>query len=307
MGCCFSAPSTGSVNIITKFGKYQRTDQPGLKLVSCCTGSCVAGNVSLRLQALQVLCETKTKDNVFIHVEVSIQYQVIDPTKFFYRLTYPESQMQSYVFDVIRALVPRIELDDVFITKDEIAHAIQAQLSVPMREFGIEIVSSPVTDIDPDKHVKAAMNEIVRTDRLKQAAENEGEALRIRTVKAAEADAERIRIQAAAEAESTYLQGEGMARQRHAIISGMRKDVVEFSNDVNAISPQTVIEIVLATQYFNTMRDLGTHSNSTTVFVPSTPSAIHDLTSQIRNGFMQADALSTSKSSKQVFDNRSEL
>merc|ERR1719261_811238 len=169
----------------------------------------------MRLQQMEVTCDTKTKDNVFVLIRVAVQYQVNDDEESIknahYRLTNPKQQIESYVFDVVRSSVPKIDLDDVFTTKEEIAHSIQEQLCKSMESFGFAILASPITDINPDDQVKRAMNEINKQRRLRVAAEDEGEAVKIRAIKEAEAVASRTEIQAKADAEAKYLAGQGIA------------------------------------------------------------------------------------------------
>lgn len=183
----------------------------------------IVGRLSLRIQQLDVLCETKTKDNVFVHVSVAVQYRVLEEGAYaaYYRLTDPRGQIQSYVFDVVRSTVPRMELDEAFASKDEIADQVLAQLKDVMNEYGYEILNTLVTDMAPDRKVKASMNEINASKRLKEAAAHKAEADKIKLTKAAEA-----------EAESRYLSGLGVARQRKAIVQGLQESVTEFSNEV---------------------------------------------------------------------------
>lgn len=177
---------------------------------------------------------------------------------------------------------------DVFVSKNELSEAVEKELSENFESFGIEILSTPITDLDPASGVKAAMNEIVRMERLKVAATDESEAQKIRLVKAAEAEGESTRIQAAAEAEATYLAGVGMARQRHAILEGMKSDVEEWRS-VPGIDAQNVIALMLQTQYYNTLREIGEGSQST-VFVPNAPSAVANTTDQIRDAMIMSNA-----------------
>lgn len=183
----------------------------------------IPGRLSLRIQQLDVLCETKTKDNVFIRVTVSVQYHVIQENAYeaFYRLSDPRGQIQSYVFDVVRSTVPKLELDEAFASKDEIASSVLTQLQNVMREYGYSIKNTLVTDLSPDEKVKASMNEINASRRLKEAASHKAEADKTKQVKAAEA-----------EAEARYLSGLGVARQRKAIVEGLQTSVSEFSDEV---------------------------------------------------------------------------
>merc|ERR1719393_435259 len=211
----------------------------------------------MRLQQMEVSCETKTKDNVFVLIRVAVQYQVNDDVESIknahYRLTNPKQQIESYVFDVVRSSVPKIELDDVFTTKEEIAQNIKHELTTAMTSFGYTILASPITDIDPDKEVKRAMNDINKAKRLRVAAQDEGEAVKIRAVKEAEAEAARTEIQAKA--------------------------------DVDA---KTVMDLMIVTQYFDMMRDVGAHSKTNAVFLNHSPGALEDLAQAVQKGFMAA-------------------
>lgn len=270
--------------VVEQCGKYSRVLHPGPNFVCCCIGEYVAGSVSLRVDQLDVQCETKTKDNVFVHVLVSVQYEVPQEQTYeaFYKLTNPRAQITSYVFDVVRSTVPKIILDDVFDSKDEIAQAVKQELSKTMPGYGYSILQTLVTDISPDLRVKNAMNEINAAQRTRQAATDKAEAEKILVVKAAEADAE-----------SKYLQGVGISRQRQAIIGGLQESVVKFTDQVGGITPKDVLELMMMTQYFDMMKDIGEKSGGTCIFVPHTPGVVGEIGSQIRNSFLQAAAPKT--------------
>lgn len=197
----------------------------------------------------------------------------------FYRLTNPLEQIRAYVFDVVRSTVPKINLDDVFDQKDEIAKAVKSDLAQTMPSYGYHILQTLVTDIEPDSRVKSAMNEINAAQRQRVAAADKAEAEKILVVKAAEADAE-----------SKYLAGVGISRQRQAIVNGLRDSVQAFTREISDVSPRDVLEIMMMTQYFDMMKDVGSNSKTSTVFVPNTPGAVSDVSSQIRNAFLQAGA-----------------
>lgn len=281
MGLCYSCVDQGTVQIIERFGKFSRIGYPGFNCVCCLIGEFVAGKLNMRIQQLDVQCETKTKDNVFVNIVVSVQYQVQRETVYdaFYKLTDSVSQIKSYVFDVVRATVPKMNLDDVFTSKEEIASDVKSELTKSMGSFGYIIIQALVTDIEPAAKVKEAMNEINAATRLRQAAYEKAEAEKVRTVKAAEADAE-----------SKFLAGQGIARQRQAIVSGLRDSVLQFSSDVHGISNREVMEMMMITQYFDTLKDVGTTGRSSAIFLPHQPSAVADVTEQVRNGFFQASA-----------------
>jgi regulator of protease activity HflC (stomatin/prohibitin superfamily) len=271
-----------SVAIIQRFGKFVRVANSGLNLKAPWI-DWVAGTVNLRVQQLDVRVETKTEDNVFVHIVVSVQY-FVQPEKAyeaFYKLNDPQKQITSFVFDVVRARVPKIKLDDVFDKKDEIADAVRNELSETMDDFGYGILKALVTDIDPDSKVKESMNEINAAQRLRVAATEKGEADRILKVKAAEA-----------EAQSKALQGKGIADQRKAIVDGLKTSVSEFQNSVKGSSAQDVMNLVLMTQYFDTLKELGNASRTNTILIPHSPGTLTDLSAQIRNAMITANQVS---------------
>lgn len=261
--------------IIQRLGKFQRVAGAGAHFKTPLEQ--VAGFVNLRVQQLDVKVETKTEDNVFVHVVVAVQYFVL-PDKIyeaFYKLDDPRKQITSFVFDVVRARVPRMKLDDVFERKDDVANAVKEELQEVMTDFGYDILKALVTDIDPDAKVKEAMNEINSAQRMRVAATEKGEAERILKVKAAEA-----------EAQSKALSGKGIADQRRAIIDGLRESVDEFQKTVPGASPQDVMSIVLMTQYFDMLKELGASSQNNTILVPHSPGTVADLGEQIRNAML---------------------
>lgn len=236
----------------------------------------------MRIQQLDVSVETKTRDNVFVNIVVSVQYQVLKENVYdaFYKLTDSTSQIRSYVFDVVRSTVPKMNLDDVFTSKEEIAMDIKNELTKSMGSFGFAIVQTLVTDIEPARKVKDAMNEINAATRLRAAAVEKAEAEKITVVKAAEA-----------EAEAKFLAGQGIARQRQAIVAGLRESVVEFSSQVSNINNQEILSMMLMTQYFDTLKDVGTSAHNGTIFLPHQPGTIGDIASQIRDGMLQASSM----------------
>ncbi|CAO2175538.1 unnamed protein product [Urochloa humidicola] len=268
-----------TVAIKESFGKFDEILGPGCHFLPWCIGKQIAGYLSLRVQQLDVRCETKTKDNVFVNVVASVQYRALadKASDAFYRLTNTREQIQSYVFDVIRASVPKMNLDDAFEQKNEIAKAVEDELEKAMSMYGYEIVQTLIVDIEPDEHVKRAMNEINAAARLRVAANEKAEAEKILQIKRAEGDAE-----------SKYLAGLGIARQRQAIVDGLRDSVLAFSENVPGTSAKDVMDMVLVTQYFDTMKEIGASSKSSSVFIPHGPGAVKDITSQIRDGQLQA-------------------
>jgi regulator of protease activity HflC (stomatin/prohibitin superfamily) len=267
-----------TVAIKETFGKFDAILEPGCHCLPWCIGQQVAGYLSLRVQQLDVRCETKTKDNVFVNVVASVQYRALadKASDAFYRLSNTREQIQSYVFDVIRASVPKMILDDVFEQKNEIAKAVENELEKAMSAYGYEIVQTLIVDIEPDEHVKRAMNEINAAARMRLAATEKAEAEKILQIKRAEGDAE-----------SKYLAGLGIARQRQAIVDGLRDSVLAFSENVPGTSSKDVMDMVLVTQYFDTMKDIGASSKSSAVFIPHGPGAVRDIAAQIRDGQLQ--------------------
>lgn len=270
-----------SIAVIERFGKYVRMASPGLNFKIPLIDR-IPGKVSLRIQQLDVKAETKTKDNVFVTVIVSVQYFIL-PNKVyeaFYKLNNPAVQINSYVFDTIRARVPKITLDELFEKKEEIAMAVKEELNETMVDFGFEILNSLVTDIEPDLKVKEAMNEINAAQRLRVAASEKGEAEKIIKVKAAEA-----------EAESKALQGKGIANQRMAIIEGLKESVDDFQKSIPGSSAQDVMNLVLMTQYFDTLKEIGADSKTNTLLIPHGPGAIQSLSDQLREAMITANSV----------------
>lgn len=264
--------------IVQRLGKFIRVAHAGLNFKTPLEA--VAGRINLRVQQLDVEVETKTRDNVFVKVMVSVQYFVLPDKIFeaFYKLNNAERQITSFVFDVVRARVPGIKLDDVFEKKDDIANAVKTELAEVMDDFGYGIVKTLVTDIDPDAMVKQAMNEINAAQRMRVAAEEKGEADKILKVKAAQA-----------EAEAKALSGKGIADQRRAIVDGLRESVDEFQKSIPGASPQDVMNVVLMTQYFDMLKELGATSQNNTILVPHSPSTVSDLAGQIRDSMIVAN------------------
>ncbi len=263
-------------DIIERFGKYHRLAGPGIHFKIPIIDR-VAARMNLKVQQLDVSVETKSKDNVFVNMITAVQFKVMPEKVYeaFYQLDDPYNQIESYVFDVVRAEVPKIILDDVFEKKDMIAKAVNAELSQTMEEFGFNIIKSLITDIQPDAGVKAAMNEINAAQRDRVAAEEKGEANKILKVKDAEADAE-----------SKRLSGKGIADQRTAIIEGLRESVENFQTAVQDSSSQEVMTLVLLTQYFDTLKDISASSVTNTILMPHSPGAMKDIESQMRDAII---------------------
>ena len=249
------------VGIIERFGKFHSVRQSGLQLKIPIVDK-LAGKLSLKIQQLDVIVETKTKDDVFVKIKVSVQYKVIKEKVYdaFYKLDFPHEQITSYVFDVVRAEVPKMILDDVFLRKDDVAIAVKTELNEAMIEYGYDIIKTLVTDIDPDQQVKEAMNRINASEREKVAAQFEGDAARILIVEKAKA-----------EAESKRLQGQGIADQRREIARGLEESV-EVLNKVG-INSQEASALIVVTQHYDTLQSIGSETNSNLILLPNSPQA----------------------------------
>ncbi|MDY0780477.1 SPFH domain-containing protein [Tenacibaculum sp. IB213877] len=247
--------------VMERFGKFHSIRQSGLHIKIPLVDR-IAGKLSLKIQQLDVIVETKTLDDVFVRLKVSVQYKVIKDKVYdaFYKLDYPHDQITSYVFDVVRAEVPKMKLDDVFVKKDDIAIAVKTELNDAMIEYGYDIIKTLVTDIDPDAQVKAAMNRINAAEREKIAAQYEGDAQRILIVEKAKA-----------EAESKRLQGQGIADQRREIARGLEESV-EVLNKVG-INSQEASALIVVTQHYDTLQAIGEETNSNLILLPNSPQA----------------------------------
>ncbi|KAL7183948.1 hypothetical protein ACSBR2_026174 [Camellia fascicularis] len=268
-----------NIGVVESWGRFQKLAQPGFHFFNPFAGECLAGVLSTRISSLDVRIETKTKDNVFVQLLCSIQYRVIkeNADDAFYELQNPKEQIQAYVFDVVRAHVPRMTLDELFEQKGDVAQAVLEELEKVMGAYGYNIEHILMVDIIPDPSVRKAMNEINAAQRLQLASVYKGEAEKILQVKKAEA-----------EAEAKYLGGVGVARQRQAITDGLRENILNFSHKVEGTSAKEVMDLIMITQYFDTIKDLGNSSKNTTVFIPHGPGHGRDIGDQIRNGMMEA-------------------
>ena len=265
--------------VIERFGKFMSIRSSGLQLKIPIIDR-IAGRVNLKIQQLDVLIETKTKDNVFIKMKVSVQFNVIQNKVYeaFYKLEYPHDQITAYVFDVVRAEVPKLILDDVFVRKDDIAIAVKRELNEAMTTYGYDIINTLVTDIDPDIQVKNAMNRINAADREKTAAEFESEAQRIRIV-----------AKAKAEAESKKLQGQGIADQRREIARGLVESV-EVLNSVG-INSQEASALIVVTQHYDTLQAIGADTNSNLILLPNSPQAGSDMLNNMIASFTASNQI----------------
>jgi regulator of protease activity HflC (stomatin/prohibitin superfamily) len=267
---------TAEAVVIQRMGKFLRVANAGINFKLPWLDQ-IAGRIDLRVQQLALDVETKTKDNVFVKIPVSVQYHVIPEKVYeaFYKLANPKQQISSYVFNVILGHVPKMILDDAFLQQSDIAIAIKEGLDDVMKTYGYAIDQALVTDIEPDEKVKAAMNDINAAQREQVAAPARGEAEKILKVKQAEA-----------EAQSKALQGQGIANQRKAIIEGLKDSVEAFSKAVEGSTPHDVMMLVLVTQYLDTMKEIGANDKSNTIFMSHSPAAIGDLFRQMQEAIM---------------------
>ena len=271
--------------VIERFGKFTSIRNSGLQLKLPVIDR-VAGRVNLRIQQLDVIIETQTKDNVFIKMKVSVQFKVIQEHVYeaFYKLEYPHDQITAYVFDVVRAEVPKLILDDVFVRKDDIAVAVKRELNEAMMAYGYDIINTLVTDIDPDIQVKNAMNRINAAEREKTAAMFESEAQRIRIV-----------AKAKAEAESKKLQGQGIADQRREIAKGLVESV-DVLNKVG-INSQEASALIVVTQHYDTLQAIGADTNSNLILLPNSPQAGSDMLNNMVASFTASNLVGESMKS----------
>ncbi len=260
--------------VIERLGKFHRIASSGFGLIIPFIEK-KAGTVNLRVQQLDVDVETKTLDDVFVRLKISVQFQVKGERVFeaFYSLDDAHLQISSYVFDDVRSEVPKLDLDDVFSKKEDIALAVAQNLRAAMEEYGFRIVKTLITDIDPDERVKVAMNKINAAKRNKYAALEEAEGEKIRIVKKAEAHAE-----------STRLSGQGIAQQRLEIVRGFKESVEDFQRTLKDVSHEEVMQFVLLTQYFDTLNNVGSNSKNTSILIPHSPSAMKDFQQQVIEG-----------------------
>jgi len=272
--CCLVCVRTQEVGVVEDLGQFKKLLDPGLHCITFPLQSVVA-RLSLRIQQLDVICETKTKDNVFVQVAVAVQFRVLVDSAYdaYYRLTDPRNQIQSYVFDVVRSTVPKMELDEAFASKAEVARAVLDQLKDVMKDYGYEIKNCLVTDLSPDHKVKASMNEINASRRLKEAAAHKAEADKVRQVKAAEADAE-----------ARYLSGLGVARQRKAIVQGLQDSIGDFAEEVEGATPKDVMDILLLSQYFDTLSAVGANS----MILEHDPATVANLRQSVSGSFLNS-------------------
>ncbi len=265
--------------IVERFGRFLRIGQPGLNLRIPVIDR-IAARITHRVRELEIKVESKTKDDVFVDLLIAVQFYVKETDEAvhaaYYRLTNPHQQISSYVFDTVRALVPEMLVDNVFSEKEKIAHAVKERLSDIMDQFGYTILQALVNDIQPDPKVKAAMNQVNASARLREAARNEAEAKKIRVIAEAEA-----------EARAKELQGVGIARQRLAIANGLKESVAACSEA--GISPEEATRMVLLTQHYDTVTSVGANSKATIIMMPYGPTGMSQTADQIAQALLIGD------------------
>ena len=260
--------------VIERLGKFNRIAGPGFGLIIPFIDR-KAATINLRVQQLDVTVETKTKDNVFVNLQVSVRFKVgkEQVKEAYYSMDNPRNQISSYVFDDVRAEVPKLDLDDVFAKKEDIALAVQKNIHESMDDYGYSIIKALITDIDPDHKVKDAMNRINAAKRDREAALEEGEGKKIKIIKEAEA-----------EAEAKRLSGEGIARQRLEIVRGFKESVEDFKKSLDSVTHEEIMQFVLMTQYFDTIKDIGANSKNSSILMPHSPGGMRDFQDQIIQG-----------------------
>jgi regulator of protease activity HflC (stomatin/prohibitin superfamily) len=265
--------------IIERFGKFSSIRSAGLQFKIPFIDR-IAARLSLRIQQLDVVVETKTKDDVFVHLKISVQYQILRDKVYdaFYRLQNPHEQLTAYIFDLVRAEIPKMILDDVFEKKDDIAFAVKRDLKEAMLDYGYDIVKALVTDIDPDASVKEAMNRINAAEREKVAAQHEGDAQRILIVERAKA-----------EAESKRLQGKGIADQRREIAKGLEESVDTLNKA--GINPQEASALIVITQHYDTLQSIGADSSSNLILLPNNPTAASNMLNDMTASLLAANKI----------------
>ncbi|MCY7185799.1 SPFH domain-containing protein [Streptococcus gallolyticus] len=260
-----------TVVIIERFGKYQTTSGSGMHVRLPFGIDKIAARIQLRLLQSEIVVETKTKDNVFVTLNVATQYRVNEQnvTDAYYKLMRPEAQIKSYIEDALRSSVPKLTLDELFEKKDEIALEVQHQVAEEMSTYGYLIVKTLITKVEPDAEVKQSMNEINAAQRKRVAAQELANADKIKIVTAAEAEAEKDR-----------LHGVGIAQQRKAIVDGLAESIQELKDANVGMTEEQIMSILLTNQYLDTLNTFAAKGNQT-LFLPNHPEGIEDVRTQI--------------------------
>ena len=260
-----------SVAIVERFGRYQKIATSGIDMRLPFGIDKIAARIQLRLLQSEIVVETKTKDNVFVMMNVATQYRVNEQnvTDAYYKLMRPEAQIKSYIEDALRSSVPKLTLDELFEKKDEIALEVQHQVAEEMTTYGYIIVKTLITKVEPDAEVKQSMNEINAAQRKRVAAQELAEADKIKIVTAAEAEAEKDR-----------LHGVGIAQQRKAIVDGLAESIAELKEANVGMSEEQIMSILLTNQYLDTLNTFAAKGNQT-LFLPNNPNGVDDIRTQI--------------------------
>ena len=260
-----------SVAIVERFGRYQKIATSGIHMRLPFGIDKIAARIQLRLLQSEIVVETKTKDNVFVMMNVATQYRVNEQnvTDAYYKLMRPEAQIKSYIEDALRSSVPKLTLDELFEKKDEIALEVQHQVAEEMTTYGYIIVKTLITKVEPDAEVKQSMNEINAAQRKRVAAQELAEADKIKIVTAAEAEAEKDR-----------LHGVGIAQQRKAIVDGLAESIAELKEANVGMSEEQIMSILLTKQYLDTLNTFAAKGNQT-LFLPNNPNGVDDIRTQI--------------------------
>ena len=260
-----------SVAIVERFGRYQKIATSGIHMRLPFGIDKIAARIQLRLLQSEIVVETKTKDNVFVMMNVATQYRVNEQnvTDAYYKLMRPEAQIKSYIEDALRSSVPKLTLDELFEKKDEIALEVQHQVAEEMTTYGYIIVKTLITTVEPDAEVKQSMNEINAAQRKRVAAQELAEADKIKIVTAAEAEAEKDR-----------LHGVGIAQQRKAIVDGLAESIAELKEANVGMSEEQIMSILLTNQYLDTLNTFAAKGNQT-LFLPNNPNGVDDIRTQI--------------------------
>lgn len=269
-----------------RFGKFDKFLHPGMHILKWPMER-EAGRVSMRIQQLDVDCETKSRDHVYLRMHVSIQYQTNSTHLYesFYTLSSPIRQFTSNVHDIVRSTMPQLDLDDIFSAQDTIAQNFHDLLNDSMNQYGYLVHHVLITRIWPNEHVQQSMNEIVVSKRMKESMSHKAEAIKIEIVKNAEAKAER-----------DYLIGVGVAKARREIVRGMRDTVNERNNGV---STKCAMDLLLLTQYYSVLEDLRgckdkksatddacvEDTSSTSLLLTHMPDTVSNLTESVRECF----------------------
>ncbi len=264
--------------IVQRLGKFQKVARAGLHFIIPFVDIRV-GRVNLRIRELDIPGQFKTRDNVFVDIMIRVQYSILPErvADAYYKLTAPEQQITAFVLNTVRGEVAKMELREIFEHQDSVGDAVNQQLSLRMAEFGFEIHNSLVNEIQPASEVVRSLNAVMASENAKKAAQNEGEAHKLKTVLQAEADAEAKR-----------LQGEGIAKQREAIVGGLSVSVESLKKAMPNADANDLMRLVLMNQYFDALRDISSGDKTKVIFVPTAPNSMNSYADQLMQGMMMA-------------------